>query len=70
MDEGTGADADFSPDVKLFVGNLPFTVDSAALAELFEEGGRSVEQVEVSSEFVFLILTEMADFAFQDSIFL
>lgn len=56
LDEGTGADADFSPDVKLFVGNLPFNVDSAALAELFEEGGRSVEQVEVSNEFVFLIL--------------
>ncbi|MCD9558599.1 hypothetical protein HAX54_016043 [Datura stramonium] len=36
----------FSPDLKLFVGNLPFSVDSAALAELFERAG-NVEMVEV-----------------------
>ncbi|EPS59981.1 hypothetical protein M569_14824, partial [Genlisea aurea] len=36
----------FSPDLKLFVGNLPFNVDSAGLAELFEQAG-NVEMVEV-----------------------
>ncbi|KAL6987394.1 hypothetical protein U1Q18_013141 [Sarracenia purpurea var. burkii] len=36
----------FSPDLKLFVGNLPFSVDSATLAELFEKAG-NVEMVEV-----------------------
>ncbi|XP_071728409.1 protein CNGC15b-like [Rutidosis leptorrhynchoides] len=36
----------FSPDLKLFVGNLPFSVDSAALAGLFEAAG-NVEMVEV-----------------------
>lgn len=36
----------FSPDLKLFVGNLPFNVDSAALASLFERAG-NVEMVEV-----------------------
>ncbi|CAI9098011.1 OLC1v1034558C1 [Oldenlandia corymbosa var. corymbosa] len=36
----------FSPDQKLFVGNLPFSVDSAALADLFERAG-NVEMVEV-----------------------
>lgn len=43
-DEGEGED--FSPDLKLFVGNLPFSVDSAQLAELFERAG-NVEMVEV-----------------------
>jgi nucleolin len=38
--------ADFSEDMKLFVGNLPFSVDSAQLAGLFEQAG-SVEMVEV-----------------------
>lgn len=28
-----------SPDAKLFVGNLPFEVDSEKLAQLFEEAG-------------------------------
>ncbi|XP_011094656.1 29 kDa ribonucleoprotein A, chloroplastic [Sesamum indicum] len=43
----SGADQpSFSPDLKLFVGNLPFTVDSAALAGLFEQAG-NVEMVEV-----------------------
>uniref|UniRef100_A0A7N0RHE6 RRM domain-containing protein n=1 Tax=Kalanchoe fedtschenkoi TaxID=63787 RepID=A0A7N0RHE6_KALFE len=36
----------FSPDLKLFVGNLPFNVDSADLAGLFEQAG-NVEMVEV-----------------------
>ncbi|QCE06065.1 29 kDa ribonucleoprotein A, chloroplastic-like [Vigna unguiculata] len=36
----------FSPDLKVFVGNLPFSVDSAQLAELFESVG-VVEVVEV-----------------------
>ncbi|KAK4766314.1 hypothetical protein SAY87_007956 [Trapa incisa] len=36
----------FSPDLRLFVGNLPFNVDSAQLAGLFENAG-NVEMVEV-----------------------
>ncbi|KAK4481077.1 hypothetical protein RD792_011947 [Penstemon davidsonii] len=36
----------FSADLKLFVGNLPFNVDSATLAGLFEQAG-NVEMVEV-----------------------
>lgn len=36
----------FSPDLKLFVGNLPFSVDSAELAGLFDNAG-NVEMVEV-----------------------
>ncbi|KAJ4891812.1 hypothetical protein Rs2_31560 [Raphanus sativus] len=36
----------FSADLKLFVGNLPFDVDSAQLAQLFESAG-NVEMVEV-----------------------
>ncbi|XP_016470391.2 29 kDa ribonucleoprotein B, chloroplastic [Nicotiana tabacum] len=36
----------FSEDLKLFVGNLPFSGDSAALAGLFERAG-NVEMVEV-----------------------
>lgn len=35
-----------SPDFKLFVGNLPFNIDSAQLAELFESVG-DVQLVEV-----------------------
>ncbi|KAL5197735.1 hypothetical protein ABZP36_001247 [Zizania latifolia] len=41
--EGEG---EFSEDLKVFVGNLPFSVDSAQLAGLFEQAG-SVEMVEV-----------------------
>uniref|UniRef100_A0A6V7QSZ6 RRM domain-containing protein n=1 Tax=Ananas comosus var. bracteatus TaxID=296719 RepID=A0A6V7QSZ6_ANACO len=37
---------EFSPELKLFVGNLPFSVDSAQLAGLFERAG-NVEMVEV-----------------------
>ncbi|XP_024984239.1 29 kDa ribonucleoprotein A, chloroplastic-like [Cynara cardunculus var. scolymus] len=36
----------FFPQLKLFVGNLPFNVDNAALARLFEGSG-SVEMAEV-----------------------
>ncbi|CAJ1968899.1 unnamed protein product [Sphenostylis stenocarpa] len=52
QEEDTFSDGDgdgrgrFSPDLKLFVGNLPFSVDSAQLAELFESAG-NVEMVEV-----------------------
>lgn len=41
-----GEASSFSPDLKLFVGNLPFSVDSAQLAGLFETAG-NVEMVEV-----------------------
>ncbi|KAF7818625.1 29 kDa ribonucleoprotein A, chloroplastic [Senna tora] len=41
-----GDDLSVSPDLKLFVGNLPFSIDSAQLAELFESAG-NVETVEV-----------------------
>lgn len=37
-----------APEFKLFVGNLPFNVDSAQLAELFESAG-NVQMVEVFS---------------------
>ncbi|KAG2540462.1 hypothetical protein PVAP13_9NG556600 [Panicum virgatum] len=40
------ATAEFSADLRIFVGNLPFSVDSAQLAGLFEQAG-SVEMVEV-----------------------
>ncbi|MFS7957243.1 putative RNA recognition motif domain, nucleotide-binding alpha-beta plait domain superfamily [Helianthus anomalus] len=36
----------YSPDLKLYVGNLPWNVDSAALAQLFQRAG-NVEMVEV-----------------------
>ncbi|KAF7142736.1 hypothetical protein RHSIM_Rhsim05G0180400 [Rhododendron simsii] len=36
----------FSPDLKVFVGNLPFSVDSSTLSEVFERAG-NVEMVEV-----------------------
>ena len=36
----------FSSDLKLFVGNLPFNVDSAQVAQLFESAG-NVEMAEV-----------------------
>ncbi|XVE96700.1 hypothetical protein REPUB_Repub02eG0245400 [Reevesia pubescens] len=44
-DDGEEAPS-FSPDLKLFVGNLPFSVDSAQLAGLFGSAG-NVEMVEV-----------------------
>ncbi|CDY66524.1 BnaCnng51220D [Brassica napus] len=39
----------FSSDLKLFVGNLPFNVDSAQVAQLFESAG-NVEMAEVIYE--------------------
>lgn len=47
-DEGASSyeEPNANPDLKIFVGNLPFSVDSAALAELFERAG-DVEMVEV-----------------------
>ncbi|KAJ7972394.1 RNA-binding protein CP29B, chloroplastic-like [Quillaja saponaria] len=41
-----GDDRSFSRDLQLFVGNIPFSVDSAQLAELFETAG-TVEKSEV-----------------------
>ncbi|KAG5415891.1 hypothetical protein IGI04_003458 [Brassica rapa subsp. trilocularis] len=38
-------DQSFSSELKLFVGNLPFNVDSAQVAQLFESAG-NVEVVE------------------------
>ncbi|KAK6152398.1 hypothetical protein DH2020_015033 [Rehmannia glutinosa] len=50
VDEDEGLDfsetRSFSPDLKLFVGNLPFNIDSSGLAGLFEQAG-NVEMVEV-----------------------
>ena len=49
QEEGILSDGDlpsYSPDLKLFVGNLPFSLDSSQLAQLFESVGR-VEMVEV-----------------------
>ncbi|MCD7470855.1 hypothetical protein HAX54_011039 [Datura stramonium] len=43
---GGGEERNASPDLKIFVGNLPFSIDSAALAEIFERAG-NVEMVEV-----------------------
>ncbi|KAL8167969.1 hypothetical protein V2J09_009468 [Rumex salicifolius] len=45
-DEEVYGERNFSADVKLFVGNLPFSADSAQLAGLFESAG-NVEMVEV-----------------------
>ncbi|NP_001358773.1 RNA-binding protein CP29B, chloroplastic [Zea mays] len=44
--EGRSGGDEFSDDLRVFVGNLPFSVDSAQLAGLFEQAG-SVEMVEV-----------------------
>ncbi|XP_068653306.1 31 kDa ribonucleoprotein, chloroplastic [Aristolochia californica] len=49
QDEVSGVEEEevrFSQDLKLFVGNLPFSVDSSTLAGLFERAG-NVEMVEV-----------------------
>ncbi|MQM06338.1 hypothetical protein Taro_039161 [Colocasia esculenta] len=46
----------FSEDLKLFVGNLPFTVDSAELADLFSRAG-TVEMVELLLQVIFDKLT-------------
>lgn len=57
-DDGVEEERNFSPDLKIFVGNLPFSADSAALAELFERAG-NVEMVEViykTTHFTFLLV--------------
>ncbi|GER31877.1 pectin lyase-like superfamily protein [Striga asiatica] len=46
LDFSAGEEPRFSPDLKLFVGNLPFNVDSSELAGLFEQAG-NVEMVDV-----------------------
>ncbi|URE02447.1 hypothetical protein MUK42_01082 [Musa troglodytarum] len=46
VDLSSGEEVEFSPDLKLFVGNLPFSVDSSQLAGLFQRAG-NVEMVEV-----------------------
>jgi len=48
LDDGDGDTPSYSANQRLFVGNLPFTVDSAQLAEIFENAG-NVEMVEVIS---------------------
>lgn len=40
------AEDSYDEDTKLFVGNLPYDVDSVRLAEIFEQAG-SVETAEV-----------------------
>ncbi|CAN7019039.1 unnamed protein product, partial [Brassica rapa subsp. trilocularis] len=40
----------FSSDLKLFVGNLPFNVDSVLVAQLFERKCGNVEMVEGEAE--------------------
>nr|XP_043632318.1 29 kDa ribonucleoprotein A, chloroplastic [Erigeron canadensis] len=44
--DGEDQRSNFSLDLKVYVGNLPWNVDSAALAELFQRAG-NVEMVEV-----------------------
>lgn len=44
-----GGTRSYSANQRLFVGNLPFSVDSAQLAEIFESAG-DVEMVEVGFE--------------------
>ncbi|KAI3748412.1 hypothetical protein L6452_11457 [Arctium lappa] len=52
LEEDLSSDGDeqqqpnYSPDLKIYVGNLPFNIDSAALAGLFQRAG-NVEMVEV-----------------------
>lgn len=54
--EFSDGQAGFSPDLKLFVGNLPFSVDSSQLAGLFQRAG-NVEMVEVGSRLCFDFLS-------------
>lgn len=55
VEEGEEEQRDFAPELKLFVGNLPFNVDSSRLAELFQQAG-NVEMVEVYPKFVIPLL--------------
>lgn len=54
-EEGDVDDRSFSPDLKIFVGNLPFSCDSALLAGLFGRAG-TVEMVEVPNLISFFII--------------
>lgn len=47
-------ETNFSPDLKLFVGNLPFNVDSSELAGLFVQAG-NVQMVEVVFRIFFFL---------------
>ncbi|XP_042049924.1 29 kDa ribonucleoprotein A, chloroplastic-like [Salvia splendens] len=65
---GAEAEVEDTPDLKLFVGNLPFSVDSAALADLFQQAG-GVEEVEViydkatgrSRGFAFVVMSSVEE---------
>ena len=35
---------------RLYVGNLPYNVDDAAIRAFFEEGGRQVTQVKIVTD--------------------
>ena len=35
---------------RLYVGNLPFSADETAVRDLFEQGGRSVEEVKLITD--------------------
>lgn len=61
-----GDEPSFSPDLKLFVGNLPFSVDSAQLAGLFETAG-NVEMVEVIWVFELIYVFNTLDLFVMDS---
>ncbi|XP_047960885.1 29 kDa ribonucleoprotein A, chloroplastic-like [Salvia hispanica] len=64
----TETEVEDTPDLKLFVGNLPFSVDSAALADLFQQAG-GVEEVEViydkatgrSRGFAFVVMSSVEE---------
>lgn len=52
LEQGSG-EAETPAGVKLYVGNLPWNVDSGTLAEIFQEAG-VVEEVEVREGGVYL----------------
>ena len=56
-EQETVEDQDYPPlpeGTKLYVGNIPFDVDSEGLAKMFDESG-VVEMVEVLSSYLFII---------------
>lgn len=55
-DEVTEKQPYFPPELKLYVGNLPFNVDSSRLAGLFQQAG-NVEMVEVIFHLYYLHLS-------------
>lgn len=59
MEEVTGGGFAQPPEeVKIFVGNLPYDVDSEQLALLFKEAG-TVEVAEVSESLVVLVFSSI-----------